>query len=73
MKSQNKRNSPLANQAVWKDSHTARFNLPVRHPALWRFLKDQLLSPAIRIHRLRHLSARMFEDSMSEIDGSHCR
>jgi hypothetical protein len=73
MKSQNQLNNSFASQAVLKDSHTSRFNLPVRHPALWRFLRDQLLSPAIRVHRFRNLSARMFEDTMSEIDGSHCR
>lgn len=73
MNPQTQHNSPLANDPALRDSRTARFNLPVRHPPLWRFVRDQLLSPAMRIHRYRGLSARMFEDTMSEIDRGGCQ
>jgi hypothetical protein len=44
MKLENQDNSPLGNEAALKESRTSRFNLPVRHPALWRFVVDQVLS-----------------------------
>lgn len=73
MNPQKKRGSPPARHAELREGRTARFNLPVRQPALWRFLLDQILSPAIRIHRYRNLSARMLEDTMREMDGGRCR
>ncbi|MCP4300178.1 MAG: hypothetical protein GY783_06320 [Gammaproteobacteria bacterium] len=73
MKLENQHNSPLANHTTLKESHTSRFNLPVRHPALWRFLVEEILSSPMRIHRYRSMSARMFEDMVNEIDGKHCR
>jgi hypothetical protein len=73
MKLKNQRSGPFVDRAPLKESHTARFNLPVRHPALWRFLVDQILSSPLRVHRYRTMSARMFEDLMSEIDGRKCR
>lgn len=72
MKKQHQHINRLAKDAPMRESRTARFNLPVRHPALWRFLADQLLSPAMRVHRYRHLSVRMFEDMMDEIDCGNC-
>ncbi len=73
MKSNNQRNSPLANHTALKDGRTARFNLPVRHPALWRFVRDQLLSAPMRLHRYRHLSVTMLEDVLDEIDCGNCQ
>jgi hypothetical protein len=73
MKLENQDNSPLGNEAALKESRTSRFNLPVRHPALWRFVVDQVLSSPIRIHRYRTMSARMFDDMVNEIDRRHCR
>ena len=55
MKSKNK---------LLRDSRTARFDLPVRHPPLWRFLLDLLAGPAVRLHRYRRLSERMLDDSL---------
>ena len=72
MKLQNQHNSHLANQAPLRDSRTARFDLPVRHPALWRFLFDQLLRPALRLHNYRHLSMRMLEDTLDELNCETC-
>jgi len=63
----------VGNEAPLKESRTARFNLPVRHPALWRFLADQILSSPMRIHRYRILSARIFESMVKEIDHRNCR
>ena len=73
MNPQNQHNSPLANHAASQESRTSRFNLPIRHPAKWRFLLDQLLSSPMRLHRYRTLSARIFEDTMDKIDGGHCQ
>jgi len=73
MNPQDKCSSPPARHVEMREGRTARFNLPVRHPALWRFLLDQLLSPATRIHRYRNLSARMLEDTMREMGDGRCR
>lgn len=56
-----------------RESRTARFDLPVRHPALWRFVADQLLGPAKRLHDYRQLSVRMLEDTLDELNGRSCQ
>lgn len=73
MNAQNRQDQQLANRASFKESRTARFNLPVQHPALWRFLRDQLLAPAIRMGRYRNLSTQILEDSLREMDRGHCK
>jgi len=72
MNPQTQHENPLADRGELQESRTARFNLPVHHPALWRMLWDQLLSPAYRIHRYRNLSARLFEDTMDRMDSGGC-
>lgn len=72
MNAQNQQDRYSTDRASFKESRTARFNLPVRHPALWRFLLDQLVAPAIRMGRYRKLTTQIFEDSMREIDRGHC-
>jgi len=55
-----------------RESRTARFDLPVHHPALWRFVAGLLLGPAKRLHNYRQLSVHMLEDALDELDcGSH--
>jgi len=73
MNKQHLHHDPLANLPVLQESRTSRFNLPIRHPAKWRFLLDQLLSSPMRLHRYRNLSARIFEDVIDEVDGGHCQ
>jgi len=72
MKLNNQRKSRLANHAALKDSRTSRFNLPVRHPALWRFVLDQILSAPMRLHRYRHFSVQVLEDVLGEMDCRNC-
>ncbi len=55
-----------------RDSRTARFDLPVRHPPLWRFLLEMLAGPAKRLHRYRRLSERMLDDTLRQ-KWDHCR
>ena len=55
-----------------RDSRTARFDLPVSHPPLWRFLLDLLAGPARRLHRYRLLRDRMLEDALRRECGD-CR
>lgn len=73
MKRQNQSDRPLANRPALKESRTSRFNLPIRHPALRRFVVDQILSSPMRLHRYRALSARMIEDAMNENDRGKCQ
>ncbi len=49
---------------VLRDSHTARFGLPVRHPPLWRFVLDLLTGPAWRLHHYRRMSDQMLEEAL---------
>ena len=63
---------PRPDHDHWQESRTARFDLPVRHPAKWRFLLDQLTSSSIRLHRYRNLSARILEDTIEDMDCRRC-
>jgi len=55
-----------------REGRTPRFNLPVRHSSkFWRLL-DPLLAPPARIHRYRHLSVRMLEDTLDSLDCKQC-
>jgi len=56
-----------------RERRRARFDLPVRHPALWRFLASQLLGPAKRLHKYRQLSVHMLEDTLDELNGGSCQ
>lgn len=58
--------------AALQESRSERFNLPIRHPAKWRFLLDLLLSSPMRMHRYRNLTTRMFEDTMNDVDCGTC-
>lgn len=69
---QHQRNRPTDSHGTLQDSRTTRFGLPIRHPALWHFLLDQLVLAANRIHRYRALSARAVEDTINEIDCGRC-
>lgn len=73
MNSDNQHNRPLANDPVTRQSHTARFNLPVRAPGVWQFLLEQLLGPAVRLRKFRNLSTRMIEDTLDQVDGRPCQ
>ncbi len=73
MNTQLRQATNCTNRTRMRESRTARFNLPVRHPPLWRFLLQQLVSPVLRLHRLRNLSTRMIEDAMNDLDQDHCR
>ena len=55
-----------------RESRKARFDLPVRHAGLWRFVADQLLGPAKRLHNYRRLSVRMLEDTLDDLNGGSC-
>lgn len=72
MKSTNHHDSPRDTNAPLRECRTARFDLPVRHPPLWRFVLDRLLGPATRVHYYRQLSARMIGDTLDELDGRYC-
>jgi hypothetical protein len=63
----------VADNPKLQESRSKRFNLPVRHPAKWRFLMDLLLSSPMRIHRYRNLTTRMFEDTMNDVDCGSCK
>jgi len=73
MKQKNRGSSPLTDPTELKESRTSRFNLPVRHPALWRFVLDQLLSAPLRLHRYRVLSGRMYEETIRKLDSRGCQ
>ena len=62
----------VVSDAALQESRSERFNLPVRHPAKWRFLLDLLLSSPMRMHRYRNLTTRMFEDTMDDVDCGSC-
>ena len=66
-------NNSVADNPELQESRSERFNLPVRHPAKWRFLMDLLLSSPMRIHRYRNLTTRMFEDTMNDVDCGSCK
>lgn len=68
---QGKRRAP--DHGRLQNSRTPRFDLPVRTPGVWRFLLDQLMSAATRIHRYRTLSAQALEDTIREIDRGCCK
>ena len=72
MNARNQQDRDVVDHASFKESRTARFNLPVRHPGLWRFLLDQLVAPAIRVGRYRDLTTRMLEESTREIGRGQC-
>lgn len=57
----------LCNAAI-QESRTSYRNVPVRHPSLWRFFADLLLSSPMRLHRYRNLSVRMLEDTLKTLD-----
>ena len=61
-----------ANAASCHESRTPRFNLPVLHPAPWRFIADVVLSSPLRLHRMRNLTVRLVEDTLDELDRRHC-
>lgn len=68
------RHVPLAGkETATRKRRTARFNLPIQSPGVWRFLLDQLLGPAKRLHNLRTMSTRMIEDALDDVDGRRCR
>ena len=54
------------------EGRTARFNLPVSRPSKLLRLLDSLLAPPARIHRYRHLSVRMLEDTLDTVDRQRC-
>ncbi len=66
-------NISVADNPELQESRSERFNLPVRHPAKWRFLMDLLLSSPMRIHRYRNLTTRMFEDTVNDVDCGSCK
>ena len=70
---QNHNRHSVADNPELQESRSERFNLPVRHPAKWRFLLDLLLSSPMRIHRYRNLTTRMFEDTMNDVDCGTCK
>ncbi len=55
------------------ESRTQRFNLPVRHPSRWQLIAEALLASPMRLHRYRHLSARMLEDTIDRHDRRSCQ
>ncbi len=70
---QNHSHHSVADNPKLQESCSERLNLPIRHPAKWRFLMDLLLSSPMRIHRYRNLTTRMFEDTMNDIDCGSCK
>jgi hypothetical protein len=54
------------------EGRTARFNLPVSRRSKFLRLLDSLLAPPARIHRYRHLSVRMLEDTLDNVDCKPC-
>jgi len=55
-----------------RSSRSARFDLPVRHPPLWRFVLDELTGPARRLHHYRRLSERMILRTLDELESGDC-
>jgi hypothetical protein len=54
------------------EGRTERFNLPICHRASFSRLFNSLLGPPSRIHRFRHLSVRMLEDTLDSMDYKRC-
>jgi len=54
------------------ESRKARFDTPVRYPALWRLLAWPLKGPAQRLHNYRQLSVRMLEDTLDDLNDRNC-
>jgi hypothetical protein len=68
MKSHTVKSSSSGKGPALKESRSARFNVPVRHPSKWSLLLERLLASPMRLHRYRHLSVRMLEDTFDQID-----
>lgn len=73
MKSQNHHDSSRDTDKPLRQSGTTPSDPPVRHQPVWRFLLNQLLGPATRVHYYRQLSARMIGETLDELDGRRCR
>ena len=61
-----------ADRQCTHEGRTPRFNLPVCRRSMFRRLLDPLLAPPARIHRYRHLSVRMLEDTLDNMDCKRC-
>ncbi len=64
---------PSGKNPLLKESRSARFNVPVRHPSKWSLLFERLLASPMRLHRYRHMSIRMLEDTIDTIDCGACK
>jgi hypothetical protein len=73
MNSRTVKNRPSGKQTELKESRSARFNVAVRHPSKWSLLLERLLASPMRIHRYRHMSVRMLEDTFDQIDCGTCK
>ncbi len=73
MNSDNRQKHLPGAEPATRQYRTARFNLPIRAPGVWRFLFDQLITPAMRLHRFRTKSTRMIEEALDQVDGRRCQ
>jgi len=73
MNSDNRHKRLPGNEPPTRQCRTARFNLPIKAPGVWRFLFNQLFAPAMRLHRFRTMSTRMIEEALDQVDGRRCQ
>ena len=66
-------NRPSGKRPELKESRSPRFNVPVHHPSKWSLLLELLLASPMRLHRYRHSSVRMLEDTMDKLDSGSCK
>jgi len=64
---------PSGNDPALIESRSPRFNVPVRHPSKWSLLFEHLLASPMRLHRYRHMSIRMLEDTIDTLDHGACK
>ena len=73
MKLHSDHSRPSGKNPVLIESRSPRFNVPVRHPSKWSLLFERLLASPMRLHRYRHMSIRMLEDTIDTIDRGACK
>ena len=73
MKLHSDHSRPSGKNPVLIESRSPRFNVPVRHPSKWSLLFERLLASPMRLHRYRHISSRMLEDTIDTLDRGACK
>ena len=56
-----------------KEARTDRSNQPVFYTGLWHLLVEAFRGPALRLHRMKWLGARILENTLREQEDPRCR